>query len=76
MPVPPRQVAARDTLADALLQINKMRAAIMHETGVVEALHARIAAAKLAHAEADDQTVQFAQALAVEEAAVAKVSIC
>ena len=47
----------------------------MHETGVVEALHARIAAAKLAHAEADDQTVQFAQALAVEEAAVAKVGI-
>ena len=48
----------------------------MHETGVVESLHARIAAAKLAHAEAGDQTVQFAQALAVEEAAVAKVRIC
>jgi hypothetical protein len=50
-----------------------MKAAIVSESGVINTWHARIAAAKLAHAEANEQSEQAAQALEAEEAAVLKV---
>ena len=54
-------------------QINRMKSAIMNESGVIDNLLARIAAAKLAHAEANDQSSQLLQALETEDAAVMKV---
>ena len=54
-------------------QINRMKSAITNESGVIDNLLARIAAAKLAHAEANDQSSQLLQALETEDTAVMKV---
>jgi hypothetical protein len=45
----------------------------MHESAVIDNLLTRIAAAKLAYAEANEQSAQLAQALEAEDAAVSKV---
>ena len=50
-----------------------MKAAIVHESAAIDTLLSRIAASKLAHAEADDQQTQLTQALEAEDAAVLKV---
>ncbi len=49
-----------------------MKSAIMNESGIIDAMHARIAAAKLAQVEANDQSAQLLQALEAEDAAVKK----
>jgi hypothetical protein len=55
------------------VQINRMKAAIVHESAVIDTLLARVAASKLAHSEADDQYAQLMQALEAEDAAVLNV---
>jgi hypothetical protein len=50
-----------------------MKAAIVHESAAIDTLLSRIAASKLAHAEADDQQTQLTQALEAEDTAVLKV---
>jgi hypothetical protein len=52
-----------------------MKAAIVHQSALIDTLLARIAASKLAHAEADDQYAQLMQALEAENAAVLNVCI-
>ncbi len=50
-----------------------MKAVIVHESAAIDTLLSRIAASKLAHAEADDQQAQLTLALEAEDAAVLKV---
>ncbi len=52
-----------------------MKAAIVSESGVINTWHARIAAAKLARAEADEQFAQAVQTLEAEDSAVLKVPL-
>ena len=68
-----RFIAANFSVAYEQLQINRMKAAITNESGVIDSLLARIAAAKLAQAEANDQSAQLLQSLEAEDAAVMKV---
>jgi hypothetical protein len=58
-----------------IAQINRMKAAILHESSVIDTLLARVAASKLANAEADDQYAQLLQALEAEDAAVQNVCL-
>ena len=67
------QISTHFLFAHPQFQINRMKAAIVSESGVINTWHARIAAAKLAHAEANEQSAQAAQALEAEDAAVSKV---
>jgi chromosome segregation ATPase len=50
------QAAHSRELSDAEAEINRMKAAIVSESGAINTWHARIAAAKLAHAEANEQS--------------------
>jgi hypothetical protein len=68
-----RQISTLFVFPHPQFQINRMKAVIVTESGVINTWHARIAAAKLARAEADEQFAQAVQTLEAEDAAVLKV---